>query len=95
MAPNGNSRTPRDGDIRTVAIATVSTFGSILGFVLTMTFMGVSPWEAVGVTLAAGTATGTITRVLQDLLPPGPRQAKASAEANQEPVSPEPTEGAG
>ena len=89
--PPDSPRTPRHGDIRTVAIATVSVFGFILGFVLTMTFLGVSPWEAVGVALAAGTATGTVTHALQDLLPPGSHQAEPAAEAYQETIPPEPT----
>jgi hypothetical protein len=53
------------------------------GFVLTMTFQGIIPWEAIGVAVAAGTATGTITRVLLDLL--GPAQPN-------KPMPPAPTD---
>lgn len=91
MAPE-RPGAPQPGDIRIVATATVSVFGFVLAFVLTMTFMGVSPWEAVGVAIAAGTVTGTITRLLHDLLPSRPRRADASAETEQGTILPEPTE---
>jgi hypothetical protein len=69
----------------------VAVLGFVGGFVLTMTFMGISPWEAVGVALAAGTATGTITRVLLDLLGPSRTDKPAPPEPPiHKPVSPEP-----
>jgi hypothetical protein len=109
MAPD-SPRAPRDGDMRFLTTATVSIFGFVLGFVATMTFMGVSPWEAVGIAIAAGTATGTIARLLQDLLRPGPPPAdrqvppeptnaepatEAPTEIRQQTIPPESTEGIG
>ncbi|SRR6266545_776640 len=83
MPPN-SSRTPQDGDTRTRAALIVAVLVFVGGFVLTMTFMGISPTEAVGVALLVGTATGTITRVLLDLLGPS---------RTDKPVPPEPPTG--
>ncbi len=46
----------------------MAVFGCVLGFVLTMTLLGRSPYEAIGVAVAAGTAAGIITRALLDAL---------------------------
>jgi hypothetical protein len=82
-----SSRPPRDGDTRTRAAIILGVLVFVGGFVLTMTFLGISPWEAVGVAVAAGAAAGTITRALLDLLASGPPRPD-----RPEPAEP-PTEG--
>lgn len=53
---------PRRGDDRPSRNSPIAlgVFVAVLSFVTGMTFLGSSPWEALGLAIAAGTASGTI-----------------------------------